>query len=152
MRLVFKSGDGKTLRLIRPQRDGRFPRRRSRSAERLVRRASSRFSGDNSIRCARPTFAILRRAGFDIEHLCARLGQPFPQILATNSGPLSERICYGTPFMTITSANASITFALLHHRSGRQQALPNRPSVMRLSAHEVVVPESAYFPASPPLP
>jgi hypothetical protein len=39
--------------------------------------------------------------------------------LATNSGPLSERRCSGTPFTTITSARASITFAELHLRSGR---------------------------------
>ena len=29
--------------------------------------------------------------------------------LATNSGPLSERRCSGTPFITITSASAEMT-------------------------------------------
>src|ERR1700723_960482 len=39
--------------------------------------------------------------------------------LATNSGPLSERRCSGTPFMTITSASAAITRALDQLRSHR---------------------------------
>ena len=42
-----------------------------------------------------------------------------PSSLATNSGPLSERRCSGTPLITITSANTEITFALLHLRSHR---------------------------------
>src|SRR6267154_959547 len=41
----------------------------------------------------------------------------FRSPLATNSGPLSERRCSGTPFIiTITSASASMTFAELHLR------------------------------------
>ena len=36
-----------------------------------------------------------------------------------NSGPLSERICSGTPWVTMTSASAPITLADLQRRSGR---------------------------------
>ena len=39
--------------------------------------------------------------------------------LATNSGPLSERICSGTPFQTMTSARAPMTFVLDQQRSAR---------------------------------
>jgi hypothetical protein len=43
----------------------------------------------------------------------------FRRSLATNSGPLSDRRCSGTPFITMTSANAPITFAELQRRSAR---------------------------------
>src|ERR1039458_10350914 len=69
---------------------------------------------------------------------------------ATNSGPLSERRCSGTPFITITSANAPITFALLHLRSHRiirhsrvfidQIQHPCGAPVMCLCTYEVVAP------------
>src|ERR1700733_8866807 len=39
--------------------------------------------------------------------------------LATNSGPLSERRCSGTPFITITSASTAITRLLDQLRSHR---------------------------------
>lgn len=43
--------------------------------------------------------------------------------LATNSGPLSDRRCSGTPFITITSASAEMTMDEDHRRSARHQAL-----------------------------
>src|SRR5271170_1042785 len=70
--------------------------------------------------------------------------------LATNSGPLSERICSGTPFVTMTSASAPITFAELQRRSGRiirhsrvlidQIQDAHGPAVMRPCADELVAP------------
>jgi hypothetical protein len=61
-------------------------------------------------RVERLALAVLpRRAGFDVECLCAGVGEPFPRSFATNSGPLSERRCSGTPFITMISANAAIT-------------------------------------------
>ena len=48
--------------------------------------------------------------------------------LATNSGPLSDRRCSGTPFITITSARAPMILALDQRRSARTIAGENRTS------------------------
>src|ERR1700747_3250228 len=58
--------------------------------------------------------------------------------LATNSGPLSERRCSGTPFVTITSARASITFAELHLRSDRIIRHSRLCSSIRFNIHTVL--------------
>ncbi len=47
----------------------------------------------------------------------------FRRSFATNSGPLSERICSGTPCNTIKSGSDPITFALDQRRSGRTSKL-----------------------------
>jgi hypothetical protein len=62
----------------------------------------------------------------------------FRRSFATNSGPLSERICSGTPFITITSASDSITFALLHRRSGRTNGLSRVCSSIRFNMRTVL--------------
>jgi hypothetical protein len=62
----------------------------------------------------------------------------FAKGLATNSGPLSERRCSGMPFITITSASASITLALLHRRSGRTSRLSLSCSSIRFNIRTVL--------------
>jgi Transposase len=54
--------------------------------------------------------------------------------LATNSGPLSERRCSGTPFITMTSASAEMTLALDQRRSARTSRLSRVCSSIRLSS------------------
>ncbi len=57
--------------------------------------------------------------------------------LATNSGPLSERRCSGTSFITTTSANAEITLALGQLRSQRisKHTVDVRRSCIELLLH-----------------
>src|SRR5260370_8402390 len=62
----------------------------------------------------------------------------FRRSLATNSGPLSERRCSGTPLVTITSASASITFAELHLRSDRIIRHPRLCSSIRFNIRTVL--------------
>ncbi len=57
---------------------------------------------------------------------------------ATNSGPLSERRCSGTHLITITSARASITFALDHLRSARTSRHSRLFSSIRFSIRTVL--------------
>src|SRR5579875_1274319 len=52
---------------------------------------------------------------------------------ATNSGPLSERRCSGTPFITITSASALMTRDEDQRRSARTSRLSRVCSSIRLS-------------------
>ena len=61
-----------------------------------------------------------RRSGFDVQCLCAGIGEPFAQIFGDELGTvLSDRRCSGTPFHTMTSASAPITLALDAHRPAR---------------------------------
>ncbi len=53
--------------------------------------------------------------------------------LATNSGPLPDRRCSGTPFSTMTSASAPITFVLDQRRSARISRHSRVDSSIRLS-------------------
>ena len=77
-------------------------------------------------------------SGFDIERLCTSIRKPFSQVFATNSGPLSDRICSGRPFITMTSASASITLALLQRRSGRTSKLSLVGSSIRFNIRTVL--------------
>src|SRR5271165_5233409 len=56
----------------------------------------------------------------------------FRKSLATNSGPLSERRCSGTPFITITSASALMTRDDDHRRCARTSRLSRVCSSIRL--------------------
>ena len=70
---------------------------------------------------------------------------------ATNSGPLSDRMCSGIPRHSITSDNVSITSRLPHPslHSDRQafppilvqqRQQPQRPSIVRSGANKVIAP------------
>ena len=52
--------------------------------------------------------------------------------LATNSGPLSDRRCSGTPFDTMTSASAEMTLALDQRRSASTSRLSRVCSSIKL--------------------
>ena len=51
--------------------------------------------------------------------------------LGTNSGPLSDRRCSGTPFITMTSASAEMTLAVDQRRSARTSRLSRVCSSIR---------------------
>ena len=60
-----------------------------------------------------------RRPGFDVQRPCACIRNPFAQVFGDELRTLSERMCSGTPFRTMTSARAPITLAEDQRRSAR---------------------------------